>query len=112
MAEAISKSLGRHTQRWQKERPVALELLSQIEHGVPYYMIIPMILVIVLSFMGLNTPDLFGLRYDFRHAPGIDRRDDHLPGVAEQSGPGWLPGCRRLCGDYDAVGVCLWRDYE
>lgn len=34
---------------------MALELLSQIEHGVPYYMIIPMILVIVLSFMGLNT---------------------------------------------------------
>lgn len=55
VAEAISKIPGEAYAALAEERPVALELLSQIEHGVPYYMIIPMILVIVLSFMGLNT---------------------------------------------------------
>ena len=55
VAEAISKIPGEAYAALAEERPVALELLSQIEHGVPYYMIIPMVLVIVLSFMGLNT---------------------------------------------------------
>ncbi len=37
------------------ERPSALALLEQIESGVPYYMVIPLILVIALAIMGLNT---------------------------------------------------------
>ena len=37
------------------ERPSALTLLEQVERGVPYYMVIPLIVVIVLSFLGLNT---------------------------------------------------------
>lgn len=37
------------------ERPSALSLLEQVEHGMPYYMIIPLVLVIGLSFMGLHT---------------------------------------------------------
>jgi Na+/H+ antiporter NhaC len=37
------------------ERPSALMLLEQVEVGVPYYMVIPLIIVIALSFMGLNT---------------------------------------------------------
>lgn len=36
-------------------RPAAVDLLNQIEAGVPYYMIIPLILVIVLAIMGLST---------------------------------------------------------
>ena len=39
----------------QAERPSALLLLEQVERGMPYYMIVPLILVIVLSFMGLHT---------------------------------------------------------
>ena len=38
-----------------QERPSALALLEQIEAGVPYYMIIPLIVVILLSFMRLHT---------------------------------------------------------
>lgn len=37
------------------ERPSALTLLSQVEAGVPYFMIIPLLVVIGLSFMGLHT---------------------------------------------------------
>lgn len=37
------------------ERPAAVDLLNQIQTGVPYYMIIPLILVIVLAIMGLST---------------------------------------------------------
>ena len=38
-----------------EKRPSALILLQQVEQGVPYYMIIPLIFVIVLSFFGLHT---------------------------------------------------------
>ncbi len=37
------------------ERPSALALLNQVEAGVPYYMIIPLIVVIALSFMKIHT---------------------------------------------------------
>ncbi len=39
----------------QAERPGAMALLEQVESGVPYYMIIPLILVIGLAIAGLNT---------------------------------------------------------
>jgi len=38
-----------------EERPSALSLLNQVEAGVPYYMVIPLIVVIGLSFMKLHT---------------------------------------------------------
>jgi Na+/H+ antiporter NhaC len=37
------------------ERPAAVDLLNQIEAGVPIYMVIPLILVIVLAVMGMST---------------------------------------------------------
>ena len=37
------------------ERPSALALLNQVEQGMPYFMIIPLVVVIGLSFMGLHT---------------------------------------------------------
>ena len=37
------------------ERPSALVLLEQVESGVSYFMVIPLIVVIGLSFMGLHT---------------------------------------------------------
>ena len=38
-----------------QERPAALVLLEQVEAGVPYFMIIPLLVVIVMSFFGINT---------------------------------------------------------
>ena len=38
-----------------EERPAALALLQQVQNGVPYYMVIPLILVIVIAFMGVST---------------------------------------------------------
>lgn len=37
------------------ERPEAIDLLNQVQHGVAVYMIIPLILVIVLAVCGVNT---------------------------------------------------------
>ena len=37
------------------KKPVAIELLSQVGGDVPFYMIVPLILVIVLAVMGFNT---------------------------------------------------------
>ena len=37
------------------ERPTALTLLEQVEHGIPYYMIIPLFVVIILSFLKIHT---------------------------------------------------------
>lgn len=38
-----------------EERPSALVLLNQVEAGVPYYMVIPMVIIIGLSFMKFHT---------------------------------------------------------
>ena len=38
-----------------EERPAALILLEQVQTGVPIYMIIPLLAVIVVAFMGVNT---------------------------------------------------------
>lgn len=43
------------------ERPSALSLLEQVERGIPYYMIIPLILVIFLSFRGFHTMICLGV---------------------------------------------------
>lgn len=43
---------------WQflaEERPAAVALLEQVRDGVALYMVIPLILVIVLAILGLNT---------------------------------------------------------
>lgn len=39
----------------QEKRPSAVLLLEQVKTGVPFYMVIPMVVVIGLSFMGLHT---------------------------------------------------------
>ena len=39
----------------EERRPSAVDLLEQVKSGVPYYMIIPMLLVIVMSFLGIHT---------------------------------------------------------
>ena len=38
-----------------KERPDAVDLLNQVKDGVPYYMAIPLVLVIGLAVAGFNT---------------------------------------------------------
>ncbi|WP_027631795.1 Na+/H+ antiporter NhaC family protein [Clostridium hydrogeniformans] len=37
------------------EKPAAIELLNQVKSGVPYYMVIPLILVIICAFRGVQT---------------------------------------------------------
>ncbi|MEW8956974.1 Na+/H+ antiporter NhaC family protein [Clostridium sp.] len=37
------------------EKPAAIDLLNQVKTGVPYYMVIPLILVIICAFKGVQT---------------------------------------------------------
>ncbi len=39
----------------EAEKPAAVELLNQVKHGVPFYMVIPLILVIAAAIMGVPT---------------------------------------------------------
>jgi len=55
VAAAISQIPPEARQALEAERPSALALLEQVENGVPYYMVIPLIVVIALSFMKFHT---------------------------------------------------------
>ena len=39
----------------QEKRPAAVTLLNQVRAGVPYYMVIPLIAVLILAAIGVNT---------------------------------------------------------
>ena len=55
VAAAISQIPQEARDALAQERPTALALLEQVENGVPYYMIIPLVVVIGLSFMKVHT---------------------------------------------------------
>ena len=55
VATAISQIPQEALEALAEERPAALTLLEQVEQGVPYYMILPLVVVIVLSFMKIHT---------------------------------------------------------
>lgn len=44
-----------------EERPSAVNLLNQVKEGVPFYMVIPLILVLVVAVMGFPTLVCLGL---------------------------------------------------
>ena len=55
VAAAISQIPDEARNALAAERPSALSLLEQVEAGVPYFMVIPLIVVIGLSFMKFHT---------------------------------------------------------
>lgn len=55
VAAAISQIPEEARDALAAERPSALALLEQVEAGVPYFMVIPLIVVIGLSFMKFHT---------------------------------------------------------
>lgn len=55
VATAISQIPQEARDALAQERPAALVLLEQVETGVPYFMAIPLIVVIGLSFMKVHT---------------------------------------------------------
>ena len=55
VAAAIAQIPEEAREALATERPSALSLLNQVEAGVPFYMIIPLIVVIALSFMKVHT---------------------------------------------------------
>ena len=55
VSAAISQIPQEALEALEEERPSALILLDQVENGVPYFMVIPLIVVIGLSFTGMHT---------------------------------------------------------
>ncbi len=55
VAEAIASIPAESIAALECERPAAVMMLEQVRTGVPYYMIIPMLIVIVMSFTGMHT---------------------------------------------------------
>ena len=55
VAAAISQIPQSAMDALAEQRPTAVQLLKQVQAGVPYYMIIPLIVVIGLSFMKFHT---------------------------------------------------------
>jgi len=55
VAEAIATIPQDSLAALEAERPAAAMLLDQVRSGVPYYMIIPMLIVIIMSFFGIHT---------------------------------------------------------
>ena len=54
-AEAINQIPAEVWTKLAEERESAVTLLNQVRDGVPYYMVIPLILVLVAAFMGYQT---------------------------------------------------------
>lgn len=45
----------------EAERPAAVALLGQVQEGVPFYMVLPLVIVLVVAVMGLPTLACLGL---------------------------------------------------
>lgn len=54
-SEAINNIPPEVFEKLAEVRPAAVTLLEQVKSGVPYYMVIPMIIVIVVAFKGVPT---------------------------------------------------------
>ena len=106
---------------WCAERPEAIDLLNQVQNGVPTYMIIPLILVIGLAISGVNTFACIGSGIVSAYILGLfcgnyhpspdplnrrcrscNRRSAGLPEYVYDR----FCRCRRLGSRYDDVG-CL-----
>lgn len=60
-AEAIEQIPNEVWTTLSQERPSAVNLLNQVKEGVPLYMIIPLILVLVLAIKGISTLACLGV---------------------------------------------------
>lgn len=54
-AEAINQIPESAWTALSEQRASAVALLNQVKNGVPYYMVIPLVLVLVFAFKGVNT---------------------------------------------------------
>ena len=60
-AEAINQIPGEVWKALESENPSAIVLLNQVKTGVPFYMVIPLILVIVVAVKGVPTLACLGI---------------------------------------------------
>ena len=53
--DAINQIPGEVWEVLEAERPAAVELLNQVQEGVPFYMVIPLLVVLALAIKGIPT---------------------------------------------------------
>ena len=53
--DAINQIPGEVWEVLESERPAAVELLNQVQEGVPFYMVIPLLIVLGLAIKGIPT---------------------------------------------------------
>ena len=97
------------------ERPAALDLLDQVANGVAMYMVIPLILVIVLAILGVNTFACIGTgiisSYILGHFAGTacgvqEFLDDFLFAGIEEAG-GWVVAMMMWVAAFGGVMQCM-----
>ncbi|MDR7857141.1 Na+/H+ antiporter NhaC family protein [Tissierella sp.] len=54
-----------------EERPAAVDLLNQVKEGVPFYMILPLIIVLLAAIKGIPTLACLGLGLIFSYVLGL-----------------------------------------
>ncbi|MBU5438232.1 Na+/H+ antiporter NhaC family protein [Tissierella sp. MSJ-40] len=60
-AEAINQIPEEAWNYLAEEKPVAIDLLNQVKEGVPYYMVVPLILVLIAAIKGIPTLACLGI---------------------------------------------------
>ena len=83
-----------------EERPAAVDLLTQVQEGVPLYMIIPLILVIVLAVCKVNTFACIGSGIVSAYIFGLFAGTTAFFGAGED-------GTQHFAGLQDYVDMCM-----
>ncbi|MGN0733805.1 MAG: Na+/H+ antiporter NhaC family protein [Emergencia sp.] len=83
-----------------EERPAAVDLLTQVQNGVPLYMIIPLIIVIALAIMGVNTFACIGSGIVSAYVFGLFAGTTSFFGAGED-------GTQHFAGLQDYVDMCM-----
>ena len=83
-----------------EERPAAVDLLTQVQNGVPLYMIIPLIIVIALAIMGVNTFACIGSGIVSAYIFGLFAGTTTFFGAGED-------GTQHFAGLQDYVDMCM-----
>jgi len=79
------------------ERPGAIDLLNQVQNGVAFYMIIPLLLVLGLAIAGVNTFGCIGTGIVSAYLLGLAAGTTSIAGGAENTAFGGLQEYADMC---------------
>ena len=110
-AEAINSIPADVWTALAEKREAAVKLLEQVKNGVPLYMAIPLVIVLVLAFMGTQTFICLFAGLFFAYAFGMMAGTVTSYGLLKYD-DGWFCICWWMGNSYDDVGCGLWWNNE